>query len=169
MGINLGGGQVGVPQQHLHHPEIGAVIKQMGRERVTQAMRIDRIVDSGMTRMVANPLPDRLAGERTTAARNEYGLSSRPQGRSTFLHPHAQRFDGGFAERNKAFPTALAADADNPPIQPELSRFQSGQFADPDAGRVERLEDCPVANTQRVFAVGGCQKGFNLGRRQRAG
>ena len=32
MGIDLGGGQVGMPQQHLHNPKIGSVVQKMGHD-----------------------------------------------------------------------------------------------------------------------------------------
>ena len=32
MGINLRGGQVTMPQQQLHNPEVRAVIEQVGRK-----------------------------------------------------------------------------------------------------------------------------------------
>jgi hypothetical protein len=38
MGIYLGRGQITVPQQHLHHPQVGTVIQQMGGKRVAQGM-----------------------------------------------------------------------------------------------------------------------------------
>ena len=34
MGIDLGGIQISVPEQHLHHAQIGAVVKQVGSERM---------------------------------------------------------------------------------------------------------------------------------------
>jgi hypothetical protein len=32
VGINLGCRQVAVPEQHLHHPQVGAMIDQVGGE-----------------------------------------------------------------------------------------------------------------------------------------
>ena len=37
--IDGGGGDVGVPQQQLHHPKIGAVIEKMRRKGVPQHVR----------------------------------------------------------------------------------------------------------------------------------
>lgn len=39
MGIDLRGGDVGMPQQHLHHAQIGAVVEQMGGKSVAQHVR----------------------------------------------------------------------------------------------------------------------------------
>ena len=38
MSIDLGGGKVAVTQQHLHHPQIGAMIQQMCGKRMTQGV-----------------------------------------------------------------------------------------------------------------------------------
>ena len=38
MGIDLGSGQVAMPQQHLHHAQVGAMIEQMRGEGMTQRM-----------------------------------------------------------------------------------------------------------------------------------
>jgi hypothetical protein len=38
MGVNLGSGEIGMAQQHLHHPQIGAMVEQMGSKGVAQGM-----------------------------------------------------------------------------------------------------------------------------------
>ena len=37
--INLRGGDVGMPQEHLHHAQIRAVVEQVGSEGVAQGVR----------------------------------------------------------------------------------------------------------------------------------
>ena len=39
MSINLGSGDIGVPEQHLHHAQISAVIEQVCSEGMTKSMR----------------------------------------------------------------------------------------------------------------------------------
>ena len=39
MRVNLRRGQVRMPEQHLDHAQIGAVIEQMRRERMAQGVR----------------------------------------------------------------------------------------------------------------------------------
>jgi len=36
VGVNLGGGNVAVAEQHLHHPQIRAVVEQVGGKGVAQ-------------------------------------------------------------------------------------------------------------------------------------
>lgn len=38
MGVDLGGGKIRMAQQHLHHPQVGAVVEQMGGKGVAQGM-----------------------------------------------------------------------------------------------------------------------------------
>ena len=38
MGIDLRGRQIAMPQQHLYHPQIGAMVKQMGGKGVAQGV-----------------------------------------------------------------------------------------------------------------------------------
>jgi hypothetical protein len=39
MGVNRGGGNVGMSQQHLHRPQICAVVEQMRGEGMAQGVR----------------------------------------------------------------------------------------------------------------------------------
>ena len=41
MGVDLGGGQIGVPQQLLHRAQVGRGFQQMGGKAVPQLVRID--------------------------------------------------------------------------------------------------------------------------------
>ncbi len=38
VGVDLGGGEIRVAQQHLHYPQIGAMVEQMGGEGVAQGV-----------------------------------------------------------------------------------------------------------------------------------
>lgn len=47
MSVNLGSGEIGVAQQHLHHTQIGAVIEQMGGKGVAQGVGRQLPADTG--------------------------------------------------------------------------------------------------------------------------
>jgi hypothetical protein len=49
-GCDGGGGDVGMPQQHLHRAQIGAVVEQVGGEGVAQRVRRQRRADAGLAR-----------------------------------------------------------------------------------------------------------------------
>ena len=64
-GIDLGGRQRTVAEQHLQRTQVGAVIEQMGGERVPQYMRTDPArVDAGQNRPAFEAGPALLPGDR---------------------------------------------------------------------------------------------------------
>ena len=48
VGINLGGGNIGVPEQFLDHPQVGSVLEEVGGEGVAQEVRVDVLFESGL-------------------------------------------------------------------------------------------------------------------------
>jgi hypothetical protein len=64
MGIYLRGAQIAVPQQQLHHAQIGPVIDQVRRKSVSQNMRRDRLGDTRDCSMLLDSMPERLPGHR---------------------------------------------------------------------------------------------------------
>ena len=50
VGVDGGGGDVGMPQQHLHRAQIGAVVEQVRGEGVAQRVRRQRRADAGLAR-----------------------------------------------------------------------------------------------------------------------
>ena len=47
MGVDLGGGNIAVPQQCLHETKVGATFQQMGRKGMTERMGRNRFLDIG--------------------------------------------------------------------------------------------------------------------------
>lgn len=45
MGIDLCGGKITMPQQHLHHPQIGTMIQQVRSKGVAQNMGRQGLLD----------------------------------------------------------------------------------------------------------------------------
>jgi hypothetical protein len=51
VGVDRGGGDVGMAQQQLHRAQVGAVVEQVGGEGVAQRVRRQRRGDAGAQRM----------------------------------------------------------------------------------------------------------------------
>jgi hypothetical protein len=62
MGIYLGGGNITVPQEFLHNPEIRPVLQKMGSKGVPKGMRSNILFDPCFTSVPLYQGPDVLAG-----------------------------------------------------------------------------------------------------------
>ncbi len=58
MRIDLRGRNIGVAQHLLDNPQIGAVSEQMGREAVSEKVRVNVLLQSGPLRVFFHDLPD---------------------------------------------------------------------------------------------------------------
>ena len=56
-GVDLRRLHIGVPEQLLHHPDVGARLQQAGREGVAQGMGSDPLVDPGLAEFPGVPRP----------------------------------------------------------------------------------------------------------------
>ena len=61
MGVNLCGRNIRMAQQHLHHSQIGPVIKQVCRERVPQDMGREWRINSGQDCVFLDEQPKGLS------------------------------------------------------------------------------------------------------------
>ena len=73
--VNLRRGQIGVTEQHLHDAYIGAVVQQVRRKGVPQAVRREGVLNPSDERITLNIVPKRLARERSRAGRNEQHIA----------------------------------------------------------------------------------------------
>ena len=64
--------------------------------------------------------------------------------------PRGQRGLGRFAEGHGPLLVALAQHPQQPPGGVDIVDVQATQLADPDAGRIEHLDDQPVPHGQRI-------------------
>jgi hypothetical protein len=72
MGINLGGGDIGMSQQFLKLPEIHlATVQQMGSYAVTQHVRRDVGLDSGSLSITLKDKPESLPGKSLSSTIEE--------------------------------------------------------------------------------------------------
>ncbi len=64
VGVDLGGGDVGVAEQRLHDPQVRAALQQVGRERVAQHVRADLCrIDARVQRGLLQQLAESALGQ----------------------------------------------------------------------------------------------------------
>lgn len=69
VGINLGGGNIGVPEKFLDHPQISSVLEEVGGKGVAQEVRIDVLFEPGLAGTFLYDFPDTIRTERPAAHR----------------------------------------------------------------------------------------------------
>src|SRR5690606_14147909 len=110
MGVDLGGGQVAMPQQHLPRPQVGAMVEQMGGEGMAQGVWRQRLADAGHPGLVLDAVPEGLAGHLLAAQAGEQHVAGPaveqegPRLAQVALDPG----DGLLAQRHQALLAALA-------------------------------------------------------------
>src|SRR5215210_3229769 len=71
VGVELGGGEIGVAEHLLDRAQIAAAGKQMRREGVPQRVRAHPVAESRRLRVAKDDLVEALPGERATAEVDE--------------------------------------------------------------------------------------------------
>ena len=69
--VDLGGGDLGVPEQRLHDAQVGAARQEVRRERMAEHVREDARAETRGERTPPDDLPDRLARQGAAAAADE--------------------------------------------------------------------------------------------------
>jgi hypothetical protein len=159
--VDLGGGDVGVAEHHLHAAEIGAVLDHVRSAAVAQTVRACGVVGS------LDEAPDPLAGERHTAQRKKearaimrcgFFLPDRADAvevRATLAQVLLECLDGGAPEGHNALFVTFAANLHAAGIEREVADGERSDFRDAQAAGIEKLEDGAVA--QAVALACGCE------------
>ena len=110
--INLGGRQIGMAQQFLHDSQIRSPFEEMGRESVSQGVRVDMAVgDSG----IEHPAHVARGEDFPAAIKKEGGAGrlGRHQLGTTLISPAFEGRHGGGVHRHLAFFATLTRDPQN--------------------------------------------------------
>ena len=68
VGIDLGGGDIAVPQHRLNRAQVGAIHQQVGGERVAQSVRSDMLGDAGCLSIFTDDSLDRAGSQAASFA-----------------------------------------------------------------------------------------------------
>lgn len=73
MGVYLGGGDIGMPQQLLDSPEVCAAAEHVSGETVSQRVRCNLTFQTGCLGVLLQYLPETLPGKSLAAVVQEQG------------------------------------------------------------------------------------------------
>lgn len=160
VGVDLCGRERRVPQHLLHHPQVGASLKQMCRRRVTETVRTEvgspghvnqpTVHESADSTLVDSPSPG-PDEERGPAPRlSEFS--------STRAEPMGQRPSGWRTERNHALLAAFAEHPHDASLLIEVVDVKTDKLPHPDTAGIEELEDGRVANSNRSAVYGDTRR-----------
>src|ERR1700739_4207693 len=122
VGVDLGGGQIAVTEQHLHHAQVGAVVEQMGGKGVPQSVRREFLADAGLARVTLDDVPEGLARHAIATPGREQvvGLALEQDLAARAAREFLERAHRLLAERNQPLAIALAEDPDDALVEVDL-------------------------------------------------
>ena len=161
VGVELGRADTRMSEQFLNDAQVGPTLEQMGRERVAQRVRADPgCPGRGPPHVLPLPTPAAARGARREArgtaarrapARRGRGRAAARAGRRSSAVP----VERDLAERHESFAIALADHAHERPIERQVLAIEPGCLADPQAGRVQQLEQRAVPDPLLVVGLVG--------------
>ena len=146
MGVDLGGVDVGMAEQHLHHAQVSAVIDQMGGKRMAQFVWAD-VLNADLLSIFVNDHPGQLSCHTHALLADKHEITRFllqqrwPSMQQVLGHP----FTGFFTQRNQALFVAFAYGGDHALLQIHITQLQTHGFGNPHARGVHQFEQCFVA------------------------
>lgn len=165
MGVDLGCGDIGMAEHHLHRAQVGAMAEEVGGKRMADHVRRDFLRYTDSKGGFPDYLPKSQAGHAGAAPGDEKIVAAlvfkdeRP-GRFQVI---VNFFPSLVAKGNQSFFIAFAEHPDKPGVQVACGKWQTDQFRDPQTGRVENKKHgiIPFADGRRT--VRGSEQAHNLG------
>jgi hypothetical protein len=141
MRVPLGRGHIAVAKEFLHDAQIGSAIEQVGREGVSQRVRVRRrgasFVDYAPNVASADPSASPIQKDRRPRPLPDDFLANRDPG------PH--RLDRRLRHRNPTFLASLAPHRDDSATQIDSVEIEVAEFAHAKAASVQDFEHGVVA------------------------
>ena len=164
MGVDLGGGEVRVTEQHLHDSQVSPMIEQMGRKRMAQRVRRERLVDTGRLRMPLDEIPERLTRHRfASSSRKEMiGTSLSEDLLPSALLETPQPIDGFGTERHETLAVAFSHDTHDALIEVHLRVTQTHELRDAQPGGIEKLEHRAITEPEGIFDARRTEQRFDI-------
>ena len=104
MSVDLGRGDVGVTEHHLHGAQIGAIFQKVRGEGVPEHVRRNAAGETGLPCVLRDLHPERLPGHRPSAiGEEEVHVPALIEMRAPVFEISEDDFPRGVAEGNDAF------------------------------------------------------------------
>src|SRR5688572_26394233 len=173
--VALGRAEAGMAQQLLNGPQIRAVREQMRRERMTQRVRADaelraafghvppyEAIDTTRRQALASIIEEQWSARSTGAFYLRSALCPLPWCGSIF-EPRAESVSRRAVERNEPLFTALAQHPHHSTRQVHVFHVEPDQLAQPQARRVEELQDGSIAAAERRRGIRHLEQPVHFG------
>src|SRR6185437_751259 len=131
VGVDLGRGDVGMPQQFLYPAQLGAGLEQVRGEGMAEKMRIDMGGEALAARPVRDPQLDRPPPEAPPGAADEERLLLRSREVRALGEPLLEGANGHAAHRHPARLASLAEHIDHAVAQIETRRVEPHDLRQP--------------------------------------
>ena len=152
VGVDLGGGDVGVAEHGLDGAEVGAVHEKVGGEGVSEGVWGDVFGDAGCFGVVVDDALDAAGGEAAEVARGVDGVEimrvvekEGGQGIGTDGEIIFSSAGGGFADEDGAVFFAFATDDEFAAVEVNAVAIKIDEFGDAKAAGEEKFDDGAVA------------------------
>jgi len=170
VGINLGRGDGGVTEHCLDASDVGAVLEEIGRERVAQGVRVDVLHDTRLRGgAFHNALDGAFGDAEPLAATALFPLTFFRDGDEecrvhvgAFLEVAPDRIPGVVGEKDDPEFRSFPANGKLAFFQVYLVAIKRGEFGDPEPGREEELEHGAVASPAEAAVAGSKEELLHL-------
>src|SRR5262249_23777097 len=151
-------------QQFLNNSQICSSLKQVRSKRVPQQVGVDTSrLEPRLLGQAAEDQEDPGAGEAAALrVEEELGTVAPVEERPPAGQVAAQRLHGRPADRDDPLLAALAGDTDEALVEVDAGLVEPDRVRDADAGSVEELDECAVAQRPRLDPVGGPDQALGL-------
>lgn len=164
VGVDLRGGNIGVPQKFLNDPEVGTAAEEMSRKAVPHEMRVNALFQSGACGMGFHDLPQ-AGGCHALAVMSEEDVAA-----GALCHksgPLAGQIlcDGVerlFPDGNEARFVPLPGDADDAVLGVEILQTCSREFTCAESAGVKKLEHRLVPEPEWLRCIRRGEKALDV-------
>ncbi len=142
MGVDLGGGDVGMAKHELHGAQVRAMSQEVGGKGVTQHVRGDGFADPGRPRRFLDDLPETETAHGAAPVADKKGIAAAPleDQRSCRLEVLLDDFPGRGTKGDESFLVALADHPDKAGGEIASGKRNRDQLGDPHPGGVEEVQ-----------------------------